>query len=82
MAAKKKSGTSRTYAARRDAGRPNLTFSLSSEVDVLIDEIARVMKTTRSKAVEASIRRYVEDVLDAPAEADPLDPRLHVGRRG
>jgi hypothetical protein len=51
-----RSGTTRSYAERRDAGRPIVNFSLSSEVDALIDRLAVERKMSRSALVELAVR--------------------------
>lgn len=51
-----RSGTSRTYAERRDAGRPNRTFSLAADLDELISTLAKARQISRSAVVDLAVR--------------------------
>ena len=57
---KSRSGTSRTYAARRDAGRPNRTFSMATDVDELISSLAKTRDVSRSAIVELAVRELAK----------------------
>lgn len=52
---KSRSGTSRSYAERIAKGRPNRTFSLSDEVDWLINRLAAKLGKSRSAVIDEAV---------------------------
>lgn len=53
----KRSGTSRTYAEREAAGRPNRVFALSTAIDEAIDTLNKKLGLrSRSKVVSEGVR--------------------------
>jgi hypothetical protein len=57
---KSRSGTSRTYAQRAAAGRPNVTLSLTSEVVALLAELAEHLRLSRSAVVDLALRELAK----------------------
>lgn len=51
-----RSGTSRTYADRVAKGRPNVTFSMATDVSELISKLAARLNLSRSAVVEQAVR--------------------------
>ncbi len=52
---KSRSGTSRSYAARAAAGRPNVTFSLATETVEMIARLSESLGLSRSAVVSLAI---------------------------
>jgi predicted transcriptional regulator len=53
---KSRSGTTRSYAERKDAGRPLVTFTLTLETKAIIQELAEHYNLSRSAVVELAVR--------------------------
>lgn len=53
---KNRSGTSRSYADRAAAGRPNVTFSLPAETVEILATMAEYYNLSRSAVVDLAIR--------------------------
>ena len=51
-----RSGTSRSYAERLAAGRPNVTFSLPVDTVAMLARLAEYHKLSRSAVVDLAIR--------------------------
>lgn len=66
-----RSGTSRSYAERAEAGRPNRTFSLAAEIDAEISALAHALRVSRSRVVEMAVEQLSHTI--APKSADPVE---------
>jgi hypothetical protein len=60
MATKKKSrsGTTRTYAERKAAGRGLVSLTMSDETKALLDELAQALGISRAATVELALREF------------------------
>lgn len=85
-----RSGTSRTYAERKDRGQPNVTLSLPAETVAKLKELAEERRASRSATVAALIEvayqdlahRTVARVLEAIDRETPEKKRLPKKRSG
>ena len=57
---KSRSGTSRSYAERAAAGRPLVSFTLSTETKELLAELAKHHNLSRSAVVELAVRELAK----------------------
>lgn len=53
---KSRSGTSRSYAERVAAGRPNVTVSMAQETKDILEELAEHHNLSRSAVIDLAIR--------------------------